>query len=142
MPRGGAPVDFQVDDSEIIFYKHGDYDDERPPPEWDSEEELSDLDPWLADSSEGEKWTDVCNSRRGGRAISPVAKSLMSSTPPPTSTSTSPTSKVGQCGAELTDTSLQRGATSTTTSASMPRVGQCGCAYRHESPAWSDFIEK
>ena len=64
VPRGGALVDFQVDNSEITFYKHDDDDDDRSPPEWDSEEELSDLDPWLADSSEGEKWTDASNARR------------------------------------------------------------------------------
>ena len=51
--NGGALVDFQAGNSEIIFYKHDDYDEERSPPEWDSEEELSDLDPWLPDSSEG-----------------------------------------------------------------------------------------
>ena len=44
--RGGAPVEFQVDNSEdeITFYKFDD-DEDRPAPEWDSEEELSDLDP-------------------------------------------------------------------------------------------------
>ena len=43
--NGGALVDLQVDNSEIIFYKHDDDDEERSPPEWNSEEELSDLDP-------------------------------------------------------------------------------------------------
>ena len=55
----------------------------------------------------------------------------MSSTPP--TSRTSPTSRVGQCGAALTDTSLRRGATSTMTSASMPRVGLCGAALTNTS---------
>ena len=60
---------------EITYYKFDNGDEEQAAPDWDSEEESSDLDPWLADSSEGEKWTDVCNRRRGGRVNSPVAKS-------------------------------------------------------------------
>ena len=51
--RGGAPVDFQVGKSEdeMTLYQHDD-DEDRAAPNWDSEEELSDLDPWLGDSSE------------------------------------------------------------------------------------------
>ena len=83
-------------EDEIAFYKHDD-DEDRAAPEWDSENELSDLDLWLGHISDGEKWTEVSNARRGGRAISSVEKSL---TP---STSKSLTSRACQYTAALAD---------------------------------------
>ena len=70
MSRGGARVNFQDEnlEDEITFYKHDD-EDSAPScdrPEWDSENEFSDLDPGLDDTSEGETWTEVPNTRRGG----------------------------------------------------------------------------
>ena len=74
--RGEALVGFQDEnlEDEITFYTHND-EDPAPPcdrPEWDSENELSDLHPCLDDISEGETWTEVSNARRRGKAILPV----------------------------------------------------------------------
>ena len=78
-----------VNEGEITLYRHNDdlaiIDDEPVPPwarpELESENELSDLDPLIDETSEGDPWTEVSNALRGWREISRVD---ISSAPVPT----------------------------------------------------------